>query len=99
MPSLLPTTVSSQSKSSALASGSKHNAQRFRFAEEGLTIIAEFVDVETGKGADALDRRPQLAAAREARPAVVRCRVRRPRAHGTSAKNKNTAKMTRCTMP
>ena len=33
-----------------------------RFAEaEGFKIIAEFVDVETGKGADALDRRPQLA--------------------------------------
>jgi len=35
-----------------------------RFAEaEGLTNIAEFVEAETGKGADALDRRPQLAAA------------------------------------
>jgi DNA invertase Pin-like site-specific DNA recombinase len=35
-----------------------------RFAEaEGLTIVAEFVEIETGKGADALDRRPQLAAA------------------------------------
>ena len=35
-----------------------------RFAEtEGITIMAEFVEVETGKGADALDRRPQLAAA------------------------------------
>src|SRR6476661_9808605 len=35
-----------------------------RFAEaEGLQIIAEFVEAETGKGADALDRRPQLAAA------------------------------------
>ena len=35
-----------------------------RFAEsEGLTIIREFVEAETGKGADALDRRPQLAAA------------------------------------
>src|SRR6476646_10344602 len=35
-----------------------------RFAEvEGLTIIAEFVEAETGKGTDALDRRPQLAAA------------------------------------
>ena len=35
-----------------------------RFAEaEGLTIIAEYVEAETGKGADALDRRPQLAAA------------------------------------
>jgi DNA invertase Pin-like site-specific DNA recombinase len=35
-----------------------------RFAEtEALTIVAEFVEIETGKGADALDRRPQLAAA------------------------------------
>jgi DNA invertase Pin-like site-specific DNA recombinase len=35
-----------------------------RFAEtEGMTIIAEFVEAETGKGADALERRPQLAAA------------------------------------
>jgi DNA invertase Pin-like site-specific DNA recombinase len=35
-----------------------------RFAEaDGLTIIAEYVEAETGKGADALDRQPQLAAA------------------------------------
>src|SRR5947207_342828 len=35
-----------------------------RFAEaEKLTIIAEYVEAETGKGVDALDRRPQLAAA------------------------------------
>jgi DNA invertase Pin-like site-specific DNA recombinase len=35
-----------------------------RFAEaEGLAIIGEYVEVETGKGANALDRRPQLAAA------------------------------------
>jgi DNA invertase Pin-like site-specific DNA recombinase len=35
-----------------------------RFAEaEGYTIAQEFVEVESGKGADALDRRPQLAAA------------------------------------
>jgi len=33
-----------------------------RFAEaEGLTVISEFVEAETGKGAEALDRRPQLA--------------------------------------
>jgi DNA invertase Pin-like site-specific DNA recombinase len=32
-------------------------------ATESLTIAAEFVEVETGKGADALDRRPRLAAA------------------------------------
>ena len=35
-----------------------------RFAEaEGFEIVAEFTEIETGKGADALDRRPQLAAA------------------------------------
>jgi DNA invertase Pin-like site-specific DNA recombinase len=48
-------------------SGLGIEAQRatvIRFAEaEGLQIIAEYVEVETGKGADALDRRPQLAAA------------------------------------
>jgi len=46
-----------------------------RFAEsEGFEIVREFVEVETGKGADALDRRPQLAAAlKEARK--LRCSV------------------------
>ena len=35
-----------------------------RFAEaEGFAIIAEFEEVETGKGSDAIERRPQLAAA------------------------------------
>jgi DNA invertase Pin-like site-specific DNA recombinase len=35
-----------------------------RFAEaEGCELVAEFVEVETGKGSDALERRPQLAAA------------------------------------
>ncbi|HEV7251601.1 MAG TPA: recombinase family protein [Mesorhizobium sp.] len=34
-----------------------------RFAEaEGLTLTAEFVEVESGRGSDALDRRPCLAA-------------------------------------
>src|SRR6478752_8517436 len=33
---------------------------------EGFTIAAEFTEVETGKGADALGRRPQLAAALKA---------------------------------
>jgi DNA invertase Pin-like site-specific DNA recombinase len=36
--------------------------QRFA-AAEGLGLVAEFVEIETGKGSDALDRRPQLAAA------------------------------------
>lgn len=35
-----------------------------RFGEsEGITILEEFTEVETGKGADALDRRPKLTAA------------------------------------
>jgi DNA invertase Pin-like site-specific DNA recombinase len=32
-------------------------------AAEGFDLVAEFVEIETGKGADALERRPQLAAA------------------------------------
>jgi DNA invertase Pin-like site-specific DNA recombinase len=35
-----------------------------RFAEaEEMIILQEFTEIETGKGADALDRRPQLTAA------------------------------------
>jgi DNA invertase Pin-like site-specific DNA recombinase len=38
-----------------------------RFAEaEGYSFIESFVEVESGKGADALDRRPQLSAAMKA---------------------------------
>ena len=32
-------------------------------ASESLEVAGEFIEVETGKGADALDKRPQLAAA------------------------------------
>jgi DNA invertase Pin-like site-specific DNA recombinase len=47
-----------------------------RFAEaEGLELVAELVEVETGKGADALDRRPvlreALALARKAKAVIV----------------------------
>src|SRR4030088_599588 len=53
-----------------------------RFADaEGMGIIAEYVEVETGKGADALDRRPKLAAAlsaaRSARCSVLVSRLDR----------------------
>jgi DNA invertase Pin-like site-specific DNA recombinase len=45
-----------------------------RFAgAENLQIIAEYVEAETGKGADALDRRPQLAAALGAAKATKCC--------------------------
>ena len=60
-------------------SGLGMDAQRAaiaRFVEaEGCEVTAEYVEVETGKGADALDRRPQLAAAlaaaRKAKAAVL----------------------------
>src|SRR5262245_24492562 len=47
-----------------------------RFCEaEGFKIIAEHTEIETGKGHDAIDRRPQLAAAikaaRKAKAAVL----------------------------
>jgi len=46
-----------------------------RFAEsEGLKIASEYIEAETGKGTDALDRRPQLAAALAA-ARVARCPV------------------------
>jgi len=32
-------------------------------AQNGLVVVEAFIEVETGKGSDALDRRPQLAAA------------------------------------
>ena len=43
-------------------------------ASESLTIAAEYVEAESGKGADALDRRPQLAAALAAAKAA-KCSV------------------------
>jgi DNA invertase Pin-like site-specific DNA recombinase len=46
-----------------------------RFAQaEGYTLTAEYTEVETGKGADALDRRPQLVAAL-ARAKRLKCSV------------------------
>src|SRR3954453_17259728 len=46
-----------------------------RFAAvESLTIMAEYVEAETGKGSDALDRRPRLAAALAAAKAA-KCSV------------------------
>jgi len=43
-------------------------------AAEGYEVAREFVEVETGKGADALDRRPQLKAALAA-ARKLRCHV------------------------
>ena len=51
-----------QGKSGLGIEAQRAAVQRFA-AAEGIEIIAEHVEIETGKGADALDRRPQLAAA------------------------------------
>jgi DNA invertase Pin-like site-specific DNA recombinase len=59
-------------------SGLGIEAQRetlWRFArDDGFEIVAEFVEVESGKGSDALDRRPQLAASL-AKARALRCPV------------------------
>ncbi len=51
----------------------KTAVQRFA-AAEGYDLVGEHVEVETGKGADALDRRPELAAAL-ARARKLKCPV------------------------
>jgi DNA invertase Pin-like site-specific DNA recombinase len=40
-------------------------------AAEGFAIVGEHVEVETAKGADALDRRPELKAAEKLRASVA----------------------------
>ncbi len=68
-PSKLPTFVAYLRVSTGAQGRSKLGleAQReaiARFCQmEGASVAAEHVEVETGKGTDALDRRPQLAAA------------------------------------
>ena len=62
-----------QGKSGLGIEAQRAAVQRF-IGEQGIDIVGEHVEVETGKGADALDRRPRLAAAlAEARKA--RCPV------------------------
>jgi len=47
---------------SGLGIEAQRDAVRRFAAAEAIELVAEFVEVETGKGSDALDRRPQLAA-------------------------------------
>jgi DNA invertase Pin-like site-specific DNA recombinase len=51
-----------QGKSGLGLEAQRAAVQRFA-AAESYELVHEFVEVETGKGSDALDRRPQLAAA------------------------------------
>jgi DNA invertase Pin-like site-specific DNA recombinase len=54
--------TSKQGRSGLGIEAQRDNIARFAKAE-GYELIGEYVEVETGKGADALDRRPQLSAA------------------------------------
>jgi len=51
-----------QRKSGLGIEAQKEAVARFA-AQEGFDLVASFVEAESGKGSDALDRRPQLAAA------------------------------------
>jgi hypothetical protein len=52
-----------------------------RFVEaEGCDVLAEFVEVETGKGADAIERRPPLHSLGSVIPMLARPWVTRLRA-------------------
>ena len=53
----------SKQGSSGLGIEAQRQALRQFAAAEGLEVTREFLEIETGKGADALDRRPQLKAA------------------------------------
>jgi DNA invertase Pin-like site-specific DNA recombinase len=62
MVAYLRVSTTAQGKSGLGLEAQREAVQRFA-ATEGREIVGEFVEVETGKGADALDRRPQLTAA------------------------------------
>src|ERR1700730_17402980 len=53
----------SQQGRSGLGLEAQRQALRQFAKAEGYELVREFVEVETGKGSDALDRRPQLTAA------------------------------------
>ena len=54
--------TSQQGRSGLGIVAQKEALERFA-ASEGCALVRVFVEIETGKGADALERRPQLAAA------------------------------------
>jgi DNA invertase Pin-like site-specific DNA recombinase len=57
--------TSRQGKSGLGIEAQRDNIARFAKAE-GYEVVGEFLEVETGRGADALDRRPQLKSALDA---------------------------------
>src|SRR5260370_1973490 len=63
---------------SGLGLEAQRNAVRQFAKAEGFEIIAEFTEIETGKGSDALDRRPELKAALKAAK-KAKCQVAGPK--------------------
>ena len=59
--------TSGQGRSGLGIEAQRHALTQFAEAEK-FEVVREFVEVETGKGAYALDRRPQLKAALAAPP-------------------------------
>jgi DNA invertase Pin-like site-specific DNA recombinase len=64
----------SQQGRSGLGIDAQRESLRHFAKAEGFEVVREFVEIETGKGADALDRRPQLKAALAA-ARKLRCHV------------------------
>ena len=63
----LRVSTSRQGRSGLGIEAQRENIARFA-ASEGYEVIGEYVEVETGKGADALERRPQLSCGTQCRP-------------------------------
>ena len=71
-PAVVYTRVSTGKQARSGLSLADHRATIAHFMEaEGYETAAEFVEVETGKGADALERRPKLAKARRLKAPVI----------------------------
>jgi DNA invertase Pin-like site-specific DNA recombinase len=71
--SYIRVSTSGQGRSGLGIEAQRHALAQFAQAE-GFEVAREFVEVETGKGADALDRRPELKAALAA-ARKLRCNV------------------------
>src|SRR6201982_2569143 len=65
--------TSAQGRSGLGIEAQRHTLAQFA-QREGFEVVREFVEVETGKGSAALDRRPQLSAALAA-ARKARCHV------------------------
>ena len=73
LPAVAYARVSTKQGKSGLGLEAQATAINQFAAREGFQLVEKFIEVETGKGADAMDRRPKLAAA--IRPRVKSARI------------------------